>query len=165
MAPGLISVVLVPVPEADALVKPWTRPRGLGAHVTLAAPFLDPARIDDDTVVRLSQCLHGAARSRVVFDEVGSFSDTVIYLAPREPGCLVDLARRVGAAFPEVPAPARPYVAHLTVATRRSRGDLVRAAEAAARAVPITAEVREVRLVAQRRPSGWEERARIDLGG
>ncbi len=160
------SVVAIPFPEARVLTTRWRRPRALDAHVTIAAPFLDPARIDDRVVEVLAECLVTSAVFDVTFGSVEWFAQRVVYVAPEDPTPFEHLAAALASAFPAVLA-ARAgarYVAHLTVAKNRPLAELHEAAAACASRLPLRARAREVVLYLYDPLSNeWRERARVPL--
>ena len=152
------SVVAIPFPEARVLTTRWRRPRALDAHVTIAAPFLDPARIDDRVVEVLAECLVTSAVFDVTFGSVEWFAQRVVYVAPEDPTPFEHLAAVLAAR-----AGAR-YVAHLTVAKNRPLAELHEAAAACASRLPLRARAREVVLYLYDPLSNeWRERARVLL--
>lgn len=94
------SVAAVPVPEARALTSPWRRPSALDAHVTLAAPFLDAAVIDEHVITAFHECLSDARSFDVVFRAVGWFDERVVYVAPDDPIPFERLAQTLARRFP-----------------------------------------------------------------
>lgn len=160
------SVVVIPLPEASVLTAPWRRPRALDAHVTIAAPFLDPSQIDDHVVTALSVCMAHMTSFDVVFQRVDWFDQRVVYVAPDDPAPFVRLASTLAETFP-VSTPgggATTYIPHLTVAKNRALGELRAAAATSATLVPLHARAREVVLfLFDVKSSTWRERARVPL--
>ena len=159
------SVVVVPVPAANALTAPWRAPHGMLAHVTLAAPFLTPSTIDDLVAATLAASLDGTSSFDVRFSTVAWFGRRVVYLAPDDPTPFVDLARTIGRAFPGPSAgSASPFVAHLTIAKNRTLTELRDAAASSAELLPLATRASEVALTLfDPVTSDWRERARVAL--
>jgi 2'-5' RNA ligase len=134
------SAIIVEVPEAEPLVRPWrllhdpSAAIGVPAHVTVLFPFVAPGRLDGavDEAIRELAAEHRAFR--VSFARVEAFDD-VVWLGPEPDAPLRELTRAAWARFPEHP----PYggrfadvVPHLTVAqgdaaaVRRLRSEIER---------------------------------------
>jgi hypothetical protein len=133
------SAVVVPVPEADAVVAGY-RARldpaatlGVPAHVTLLAPFLPPSLITAATIAALAQIAGSVAAFDCTFARTAWFGERVLWLAPEPDGPFRELTRRLAAAFPQCP----PYggvfadvIPHLTVGEDETAGaGQLRAAE------------------------------------
>ncbi len=160
------SVVAVPIPEARALTSPWRGPHSLDAHVTVAAPFLDPLEIDDAVVGRLAACLADERAFDVVFDAVGWFDRRVVYLAPADPSPFRRLADVVTRTFyPDGAARgASRTVPHLTVAKNRPIDALDGAAATVAAGLPLSCRASEVVLYLYGSDTGsWRSRVRLPL--
>ena len=162
------SVVVIAIAEASGLVAPWRGPRTLDAHVTLAAPFVDPELITDRVIEQLAAVLDPEPSFDVTFRSVGWFGHRVVFLAPAEPEPFERLAQRLRRAFLTDPTgvAASPYTPHLTVAKHRAVAELARAAVTAAAALPLRARAREVDLLVRDAPSdSWRHCSRVALGG
>ncbi len=160
------SVVVIPLPEASVLTARWRRPHALDAHVTIAAPFLDPSEIVDHVVTALSACLAHAASFDVVFQRVGWFDQRVVYVAPDDPAPFVRLARTLTETFlASTPGGgATTYIPHLTIAKNRSLGELRTAAATSAALLPLHVRARAaVLFLFDVKSSAWRERARVPL--
>jgi 2'-5' RNA ligase len=108
------TALIVPVPEADALVV--DAPPGVGAHVTVLAWFLDPAKIDEAAIAGV---LAPFATFDFELDGVEVFADGITWLHPEPSSPFVELTNAVWNRWPECP----PYggahadvVPHLTIA-------------------------------------------------
>jgi 2'-5' RNA ligase len=165
------SMVVALVADAEPLVgahrdrlDPTTR-RGLGAHVTLVYPFVEPARITDATVRDLRAALAPVAPFTCAFPALRWFSDRVLWLAPDPVDPFLEIADRIVRGVPGCPPPQRDLVPHLTVGLRRhaSRADLEDAADAISPALPLTTRVESVQLMV--RAATWETLAEAALGG
>lgn len=134
------SAVVVPVPEADALVARYrsgldpAATLGGPAHVTLLAPFLPPQLITAGTIAALAEIVESAAAFDCAFARTAWLGERVLWLAPEPAGPFRELTRRLAAAFPQCP----PYggvfadvIPHLTVGEDETAGSgQLRAAEA-----------------------------------
>lgn len=154
--PGPESVLLVEVPEAEALVGPHRRrldanaALGVPAHVTVLFPFLPAGLIDEAVRGKLARLFAAVPRFRFTLDRTGWFGEEVVWLGPRDPAPFSELTELVFAAFPDYPpfgGQHEEVIAHLTVGHRQPLADL-RAAEAAVRpGLPVTGEATHVTLM------------------
>jgi 2'-5' RNA ligase len=155
-----ISVLLVPVPEAEAAVAPFRRRldptyrQQMPAHVTVLVPFLAPSMIDDAVIGELTSLFQEIPGFTFALRETRWFDKRVLYLAP-DPS---EPFRRMTAAlverFPDHP----PYegafedvIPHVTIAEggrwRRRRWRMRRAEVGVRRLPTITAQASEVWLM------------------
>ena len=118
------SAIIVPTPEAEALVGHFrekfdpSAKVGLSAHITLLYPFVRPHQITDAVIRRLREFADAHSRFKYRLDSTARFVDT-LYLAPHPAKPFVDLVEALVEQFPA----HRPYrgrygsiVPHLTVA-------------------------------------------------
>lgn len=160
------SVIVVPFPEAHALVAPWRRSRALDAHVTLVVPFVEPEAIDGLVVERLAASLTDERAFDVTFGAIGWFAPRVVYAAPDDPQPFEHLSRVLADAFAgDLPTAQRaPFVAHLTIAAHRPFDELVRAAADAAEGLPLSTRARGVDLFVRDTASdSWRLHSRVSL--
>jgi 2'-5' RNA ligase len=168
------SVLLVPVPEAEALVGPWRHRHddaaryGIPAHITVLYPFV-PATALDDTVVATLRVLCGRiAPFDFTLREVRRFDQGVLYLAPEPADAFRRLTEAVVTRFPEYPPYGGAYgelTPHLTVAQGAPGPQLELAELELARALPLRARADEVHLMVGRNEGpGWRLRERFALG-
>lgn len=165
--------MVVEVPEAIPVVGAWleasaaAKPsHGVPPHVTILFPFVPAAEIDADLVTALRELAARIEPFAFTLRELRRWPG-VLYLAPEPAKSFSELTDAVVAAYPAYP----PYegmheivVPHLTVA----QGDAHALAEAEANvrpSLPLTAETRELVLLAERAPDAWEPLARFALGG
>jgi 2'-5' RNA ligase len=172
------SALVLLVPEAEALVKPFrdrhdpAAAEGMPAHITLLYPFKPPEEIDATVQGGLRQCFTGFAPFPFALAETRRFEspDAVLYLAPEpaEPFCVLTSA--IWQCHPEAP----PYggrhadiIPHLSVARVEGRRQLdaiaLRFAPAAAAMLPIRARAAEVALM-DTRSGRWQIRTTFGLG-
>lgn len=167
------SGLIVEVPEAEPAVRRHrerldaSAPLGVPAHITVLFPFVPPAQIDSEVLVRLGRLFAGISGFRFRLERTDWFGDDVLWLAPDDPGFFRALTQRVYQAFPAFP----PYrgqfddvVPHLTVGHGHPLNEL-RAAEEAVRAdMPIEARVGAVSLMTQQSADGrWTKAAAFSL--
>jgi 2'-5' RNA ligase len=169
------SAVVVPVPEADAIVAGY-RARldraatlGVPAHVTLLAPFLPPPLITAATIATLAEIAGSAAAFDCAFGRTAWFGDRVLWLAPEPDGPFRELTRRLTAAFPQCP----PYgglfadvIPHLTVGEDEAGGaGPLRAAQAAVTGqLPVAALISRAWLMCgTAEPGSWHRVAELPL--
>ena len=103
------SVLLVPVPDAEATVAPFRRGldptyrQKMPAHVTVLVPFMPPTMIDDAVIDNLTSLFRGFGGFEFVLREMNWFDKRVLYLEPEpaEPFRLITTA--VVKQFPDYP--------------------------------------------------------------
>lgn len=166
------TMIAALVPAAEPVVGAFrdeldpTARRGLGAHLTLVYPFVEPAAVTNTTVTALRDAVGVVPAFDVTFGELRWFSDRVLWLAPDGDAVagLREVADVVRTAFPEVPAENRELVPHLTVGLRRAASVAsLRAAQAAiVPRLPLTTRVDRVALMA--RTGTWDVAAEAALG-
>ncbi len=119
------SALMVLVPEAESLVKPFrdrydpSAAAGVPAHITLLHPFKHPEEVDQTVLEGLKQCFHRCAPFRFSLAPIRRFGDAVLYLAPEPDERFRELTLAIWDRYPETP----PYgdkwpdiVPHLSVA-------------------------------------------------
>jgi 2'-5' RNA ligase len=173
-SPGARSGLIVEVPEADPAVGRH-RERldasarlGIPAHITVLFPFLPPETVDERVLAELGCLFAAVSRFRFRLDHTDWFGDTVLWLAPRDPGPFRALTQRVFAAFPAFPpfeGQFHDVVPHLTVGHGHPLHDL-RAAEKSVQAqLPIDGHATTVTLVIQQCAGGhWTKAGTFGLG-
>jgi 2'-5' RNA ligase len=138
-------------------------------HVTLAAPFLPLAALDDAAWARLRQVAAELAPFDFVADSICCFPTTsVLWLAPSPVSPFEACGEAVYQAFPAVrPAQAWPTY-HLTVGLGRSEVDLARTVRAFRAGfehrLPFRLRARHLDLYVETE-RGYRRRARWALGG
>jgi hypothetical protein len=148
--------LIAPVPEAQLLVGRWRdqldpwADQGIPAHITVAAPFVPFARINEAVLQRLRILAAGRARPLVVFDRVAHLPGAVALL-PANDRELTALTSGLTAAWPDVQATLRtgsqrPY--HLTAACSDDERIFEKIADALQPLLPITARLNRLHLVA-----------------
>jgi 2'-5' RNA ligase len=155
------TALVVPVPEAAALVDPWLG-KGLSAHVTLTVPFVPSEQLDEEELARFAAGLEP-------FDyELARCArfPTGLYLVPEPEELLLALIDAVLRRWPEYPRYGGEHpdvVPHVTVAER----DFDAAEAAVAPHLPIAARAEELLVLTLVDPEvrRWEPHARFRLGG
>lgn len=119
--------MVIPVREAETIVRQRVlqvqpqlipRDRSPSAHITLLAPFLPIAAIDDGVLADLSRFFADITPFGFVLAEVCKFPGGPVYLAPDPPAPLRKLTQELHRAFPEFPPYGGAFdeiVPHLTV--------------------------------------------------
>jgi hypothetical protein len=172
------SALVLFVPEAEALVKPFRDPhdpsaaKGMPAHITLLYPFRPPDQIDRAVLDGLRACFASFAPFAFTLAETRRFEfpDAVLYLTPEPAETFRALTLAIWQRWPETP----PYggrhadiVPHLCVAQLADRQHLAaveeRFAPAAAAVLPIRAVAAEVALM-DTRSGRWQVRRTFALG-
>ena len=170
------SALMVLVPEAEALVKPFrdrydpTAAAGVPAHITLLYPFKHPDEIDQTVVEDLNQRFHQCAPFRFSLAPIRRFPHAVLYLAPEPDEPFRELTLAIWDWYSETP----PYggkwpdiVPHLSVACVKDEQQLDSIADDFVQAsrgrLPIRAIAAEVALM-EKRSGRWLVRAKFGLG-
>ncbi|MFC5139994.1 2'-5' RNA ligase family protein [Actinomycetospora rhizophila] len=156
------TMIAALVPDAEPLVGAFrdeldpTARRGLGAHLTLVRPFVEPAGVTAATLTALRAAVAEVPAFTCTFGELRWFGDRVVWLAPDAAAAFREIAERVHAAFPGLPVDGRELVPHLTVGLRRAAStEALRAAAAAiAPRLPLTVRVDRVALMV--RTETWD---------
>jgi 2'-5' RNA ligase len=168
------TAILVPIPEAAALVDPHrVRLTGAGAdgippHITLLYPFTDSALLTEARrreTARIVDVVHPfdvSLTSSARFD----VDPPILYLVPEPAAPFAALTRALVTAFPE----HQPYdgrypelVPHLTVAI--ADAEVLAPIEAELdRGLPIEARVTEAWLMRRRADGRWRMLQRLELG-
>lgn len=165
------TALIITVPEADPVVGSWrhrydpSEPDGVPAHVTVLYPFLDPNRVDEETIAALRDLFGAHDAFDLGFHRCARFPG-MVYLAPEPDDRLRALTSAVAARWPEAP----PYrgrfedpAPHLTV-TQDQDESVNRQVEADLSArLPVLTRVETVQLVV-RETEKWRGWASFALG-
>ena len=174
--PSIESALVVLVPEAEALVKPFrdrydpSAALGVPAHITLLYPFKPPDEIGSAVLDKLRQGLASCAPFRFTLASIRRFPAEGLYLAPEPDEPFRRLTLAIWDWYPETP----PYggkwpdiVPHLSVASLADELRLDRVADEFAQAsrgiLPIRATAAEVALM-DNRSGRWQVRTIFSLG-
>lgn len=165
------TMIAVLVPGAEPLVGPFrdeldpTARRGLGAHLTLVHPFLEPADVTDATVDALRTAVAPVAPFSCGFEALRWFGRRVLWLAPEPVAPFREIAERIRRQVPGLVPEERELVPHLTVGLRRAApAEALRAAEEAlAPQLPLTVRIDRVQLMV--RTERWDVGAEAPLQG
>jgi 2'-5' RNA ligase len=165
------SALMVVVPEAEPLVKPFrdrydpSAAAGVPAHVTLLYPFKHPDAVDRTVVGDLGRLFHRRTLFRFSLATIRRFPDAVLYLAPEPDEPFRTLTLAIWDRYPETPPYAGKFpdiVPHLSVACVGDEQQLDRISEDFARAsagkLPIRATATGVALM-EKRSGRWLPRA------
>jgi 2'-5' RNA ligase len=174
--PSSESALVVLVPEAEAVVKPFrdqydpSAAAGMPAHITLLYPFKVPDEVDQMTLDRLRDCFACFEPIPFSLGTIQRFPDQVLYLAPEPDESFRQLTVSIWNLFPETP----PYggkwpdvIPHLSVAQLANEQQLAAIAAdfamASQRKLPIRAIASKVALM-DTRSGHWSVRAMFSLG-
>jgi hypothetical protein len=168
------TALVVPVPEAEPLVRGWRRRLdrsaswGVPAHVTVLYPFVPPAAVDARTRSHVATLLSQAAPFAFSLTVPRTFDDDVLYLAPEPAEPFRNLTGLLVAAFPDYPPYGGAFadvVPHLTVAEGVSSAQMRAARLAVERGLPLACAASEVVLMAGApAKDAWRVVARFPLG-
>lgn len=166
------SALLVPVPEAEPLVRRWrerldrSAEMGVPAHITILYPFVPPGEVHDRLLTDLRSMFGRVAAFDYTLTDVRWFGEDVLWLAPAPDTGFRRLIDAVVARYPRYPPYGRPeqeVIPHLTVGDSGGR-EALRAAEAALRPrLPVRAVATEVWLVEATEAERWGVRERFRL--
>jgi 2'-5' RNA ligase len=170
-APALESAILLPVPEAEALVGGWrakydeSAQSGIPAHISLLYPFLPPDRITEGDVEQLGSLFGSVRRFRYVLKGVGRFPN-VVYLAPDPDEPMRQMTERIWALYPETPPYGGAFdevIPHVTVAHLDDEDVLDQAEAAVSTGLPIQSYAKEAWLMTQVVDRRWKVDHRFPL--
>jgi hypothetical protein len=170
------TALVVLVPEAEALVKPFrdqhdpSAAAGMPAHITLLYPFKPPNEIDAVTLDSLRRCFARFAPIQFALSAIRRFPTDVLYLAPEPDAPFRQLTLAIWDRYPETP----PYggkwpdiVPHVSVAFLADEQKLDGVADDFVQAsqgrLPIRATASDVVLM-DNEAGRWQVRAKLGLG-
>jgi 2'-5' RNA ligase len=168
------TAIIVPVPEAEAVVGQWRRrytpsgASGMPAHITLLVPFTDSHALDDDRIGGVRDVLGRFEPVELSLAATAHFEGPppVLYLEPEPAAPFRAMTEALVDAFPEQPPYGRAHgeiVPHLTVATRLDRENLAAIEAELAGALPIAARPSEAWLM-ENTADAWRLRNRFPFG-
>jgi hypothetical protein len=172
-APTRLSAIGVLVPELEPIVGPWraqydpSAAQGVGAHLTLLAPFLAPDLLTEERIGELKAFFAQQPMPPLTFAGVCGFRNA-IYLPPEPQDTVSHIIRRLAAFYPETPPyggtiPLDKIVPHVSVAFSDDPEELQAISDAfcnvAASRLPIVVHVREALLISQDEDLAYRTRA------
>jgi 2'-5' RNA ligase len=171
--PGPRSGLIVEITAAEPVVRQHrerldaSAQLGVPAHITVLFPFMPPEEISEGTLISLERLFASVSGFDFQLDRTAWFGDTVLWLAPRDPGPFRTLTRQAFEAFPDFP----PYqgqfddvVPHLTVGHGSRLNDLRIAEESVRTRLPIQSHAAAVTLITQDVAAGrWTRAATFAL--
>jgi 2'-5' RNA ligase len=168
------SALIIPVPEAESLVRAWRErldpacSRGIPAHITVLFPFAHPTHLDDEVFQSL-----GAHFSKVKSFDFGLtslawFDDRVVYLEPNPDTVFRNMTRELLTKFPQYLPYGGKYnepTPHLTVGDGAPIELLEEAADDISLRLPITVNAKFAWLMTGGMgPNSWKLRHEFSLG-
>lgn len=164
------SAVLVPVPQADAVVGRWRHQydpvaaAGVPAHITLIVPWLAPDRLTAADLATLDAELSDVKAFDFELTRVDWFGHRVLWVAPEPAGPFLELTHRLSERFGTPPWEDEfdDVVPHLTVAHTADGVELVPIAADVATRLPVKCRAEEVWVMCGG-GSRWELRHRVRL--
>ena len=175
--PSIESALVVLVPEAEDLVKPFrdrydpSAALDVPAHVTLLYPFKPPDEIGGTVLDELRRGFARFAPFRFALAQIRRFPAEVLYLAPEPDEPFRQPTSAIWNWYPETPLYGGQWpdiIPHLSMARLADEQQLDRITDEFARAsrgiLPICATAAEVALM-DNRSGRWQIRATLCLGG
>jgi 2'-5' RNA ligase len=167
---GHQSAVLVPVPEADAVVGRWRQQHdpvaaaGVPAHITLIVPWLPPDDITAADLTELDQALAGVKSFDFSLDHVDWFGRRVLWVAPEPTAPFLALTSQLAERFGTPPWNDEfdEVVPHLTVAHASDGVELVPVAADVTGRLPVACRAEEIWVMIGD-GARWERRHRVKL--
>ncbi|MGH3823724.1 MAG: 2'-5' RNA ligase family protein [Pseudonocardiaceae bacterium] len=162
--------LVIPVPAADPLLTlvetrhPGTVREGVPAHVSLLYPFVGAAELDERVTRALSELVAGHEPMPVEFVECYR-SGGFVALRPDPIEGLTELTRKTRDRWPDMVPYEGVYgdvEPHVTVAMRASEETAMTIEQEVTEQLPISAELREVWLVAF--DGRWTLQGRFEFG-
>jgi 2'-5' RNA ligase len=167
----LHSAILVPVPEAEALVGAWRclhdpfANAGVPAHITLLVPWIPPAYLTPDHLRQLDKLLADERPFEYTLERVCWFGKRVLWLAPNPSNPFVELTERVAREFDTPPWAGEfdEIVPHLTVGHATDDAELSEVADALDVGLPIRCTAKEIDVMCGD-GRHWKVKHRVVLG-
>jgi hypothetical protein len=170
------SALVVLVPEAEPLVGTFrerfdpSAAAGLGAHITLLYPFVEPEAIGESTLDALTECFAGFAPIAFRLTAIRRFPDETLYLAPDPDEPFRKLTLAIWQRFPDRPPYGGAYpdvVPHLSVGRFATASERERTADELARnrqtPLPLRAHAATAVLIANT-TGRWQVERTFTLG-
>ena len=161
------GMLLIALPELDSPLAPWlaeTASDGIGAHLTVLAPFLSAPELTEDVLAELRRIFAGHTVFEVEYARTARFPE-VLYLVPRPDQPIRELTAAVFARWPQCP----PYgggfpdpIPHTTVLHAAAEAEYDRTRQRLATLLPLRAQAAAVDLVVFD-GSRWNLRERLPL--
>ncbi len=166
------SAVLVPVPEADAVVGRWRHEHdpvaaaGVPAHITLIVPWLPPDEITAADLAELDRELSDVKAFDFELTRVDWFGRRVLWVAPEPAAPFLELTSRLAERFATPPWEDEfdEIIPHLTVAHASDGVELVPMAADVATRLPVRCRAEEVWVMCGG-GERWQLRHRVRLIG
>lgn len=169
------SALLVPIPEAEPLVRPHrlrffpVAEHGVPAHVTAIYPFVARDDLDEAVLERVAEVAGAQAAFDCTFSSTAWFeNDALLYLAPDDPAPFLSITEALVRAFPDHPPYEGVYdevTPHLTVAQRTGDADLDAVERELRAGLPVSSRVEHLALMTEDDDGRWSVRRRFPFGG
>jgi 2'-5' RNA ligase superfamily len=171
------SALVVLVPEAEPLVRPYrarfdtSAAAGLGAHITLLYPFIEPERVGESTLDTLTECFRGFAPIAFRLTAIRRFPIETLYLAPEPDEPFRKLSLAIWQRFPDRPPYGGAYpdiVPHLSIGRFTDAEEMDRIAGELAAALdetPVIEAYASTVVLIENTTGRWVARNSFQLGG
>ena len=164
------SALLIPVPEADAVVGRWRHQHdpvaaaGVPAHITLVVPWLPPDEITEADLAELDSTLEDVNAFQFRLDHVDWFGRRVLWVAPEPVAPFLTLTTRLAEQFATPPWEDEfdEVIPHLTVAHASDGVELVPMAADVTSRLPLACRAEQVWVMIGD-GSHWSLRHRVIL--
>jgi uncharacterized protein (DUF952 family)/2'-5' RNA ligase len=161
------TLLLVALPDLDAVVAPWALPvsDGIDAHVTVLTPFLPEARVDEPVLAELRRIFAAHRGFELNFARTSRFPN-VLYLVPEPDQPLRALTAAVHERWPECPPYGGEYPdpkPHLTVVFGKDEAEYETVRRDLEPRLPIRTRAEAVDLLGYD-GARWNLRERFPLG-
>lgn len=176
MPDNLQSVILIPVPSAENLVRELrltydsSASRGIPAHITLLFPFRSPNDIDQSLLDELGIFFRTIKPFTFSLIKVDTFPD-VIYLTPNPREPFIDITKALALRYPDAPPYEGKYPSinpHLTIAQLILSDNfemiLQEVKEKTVTSFPIFTKTNQAWLMVQDDKRYWQVRCKFSFG-
>jgi hypothetical protein len=140
--------ILIPVPQAEALVEPfrrtgdWSRAYGVPAHMTIAGPWPLSLELPFRALRNVRAAIAG---EQFTLTSAGTLGDAIC-LFPENDRALMRWRKRILDAVGDVDQVNEEWRMHLTVCRTSRQGTIGAIEQAVAKALPVNCEVRGLLL-------------------
>lgn len=171
----LKSAIIIPVPEADLIVKKWREKYdrvallGIPAHVTLLFPFKIPSEINNTVIDKLQLFFKTVNSFLFSLATIGTFPN-VIFLSPNPRNPFIEITKKLNLLFPKNPPYGGKFPEinpHLTIGQLNRKDNFNEILDNISKDInsklPIESKAREVKLMVENLDQTWSELVKFPL--